>query len=72
MKNLSYCTLFFLLMNVRVATIMAVSGFNFTFPNPDMPEVHGYYVWYGTLEFIVVLGTLIFAALLYDKKKTND
>jgi hypothetical protein len=52
MKNLTYSTLFFLIMNVMVAIIMAVSGFNFTFPNPDMPEVHGYYIWYGVLEFI--------------------
>jgi len=62
MKNLTYSTLFFLIMNVMVAIIMAVSGFNFTFPNPDMPEVHGYYIWYGVLEFIAVVATLIFYA----------
>jgi hypothetical protein len=54
-------------MNVMVAIIMAVSGFNFTFPNPDIPEVHGYYLWYGCFEFIVVLGTLLFAEHIWNK-----
>jgi hypothetical protein len=62
MKNLAYSAVFFLIMNVMVAVIMAVSGFNFTFPNPDMPEVHGYYIWYGVFEFITVGATLIFYA----------
>jgi hypothetical protein len=72
MKNLAYSTVFFLIMNVMVAIIMAVSGFDFTFPNPDIPEVHGYYIWYAVFEVITCVFTLIFAASLYDKKNTND
>lgn len=67
MKNLAYSTVFFLIMNVMVAIIMAVSGFDFTFPNPDTPDVHGYYLWYGCFEFIVVLGTLLFAEHIWNK-----
>jgi hypothetical protein len=67
MKNLAHSTVFFLIMNVMIAVIMAVSGFNFTFPNQEMPEVHGYYIWYGVLEFIVVLGTLLFAEHIWNK-----
>lgn len=67
MKNLAYSTVFFLIMNVMVAIIMAVSGFDFTFPNPDMPDVHGYYIWYGVFEFITVLGTLVFAEHIWNK-----
>jgi hypothetical protein len=59
MKNLAYSTVFFLIMNVMVAIIMAVSGFDFTFPNPDIPEVHGYYGFYGALETVVVIMTLV-------------
>jgi hypothetical protein len=70
MKNLAYSTIFFLIMNVMVAIIMAVSGFDFTFPNPDMPTVHGYYIWYGAFEFFVVVGTLLFyGTLVFDKEK---
>jgi hypothetical protein len=72
MKNLAYSTMFFLIMNVMVAIIMAVSGFDFTFPNPDIPDVHGYYIWYGTFEVIACVFTLIFAAMLFDKNNTND
>jgi membrane-associated HD superfamily phosphohydrolase len=67
MKSLAYSAVFFLIMNVLVAVIMAVSGFDFTFPNPDIPDVHGYYIWYGVFEFIVVLGTLVFAEHIWNK-----
>jgi hypothetical protein len=70
MKNLAYSAVFFLIMNVMVAIIMAVSGFNFTFPNPDIPTVHGYYIWYAVFEFFVVVGTLLFYGMLvFDKEK---
>jgi hypothetical protein len=70
MKNLAYSAVFFLIMNVMVAVIMAVSGFNFTFPNPDMPMVHGYYIWYAIFEFFVVVGTLLFYGMIeFDKEK---
>jgi hypothetical protein len=67
MKNLAYSTVFFLIMNVMVAIIMDVSGFDFTFPNPDMPDVHGYYIWYGIFEFVVVCCTLLFWLSGWDK-----
>lgn len=63
MKNLAYSTVFFLIMNVMVAIIMAVSGFDFTFPNPhdlNVSNVHNYYVWYGVFEFSVVCCTFLF------------
>ena len=70
MKNLAYSAVFFLIMNVMVAIIMAVSGFNFTFPNPNIPNVHGYYIWYAIFEFFVVVGTLLFYGMLeFDKEK---
>jgi hypothetical protein len=70
MKNLAYSAVFFLIMNVMVAVIMAVSGFNFTFPNQDIPTVHGYYIWYAIFEFFVVVGTLLFYGMIeFDKEK---
>ena len=50
--------IFYLTLNVLLAIVMFVSGFDFTFPQIG-EDNEGYYIFYGLMELVVSVAVLI-------------
>lgn len=50
--------IFYLILNVLLAVVMFVSGFDFTFPQEGNSQ-NASYVMYGLLEFVVSVLTVV-------------